>query len=70
MSRALLHPIPDRPALSAARSMLYSVKPGKSLSRDPLSNLVIKFSGALLLQDRVAVHSKNVVDAADTICGS
>ena len=32
----------------------------------PVSNLVINFSGSLLLQDRVAVHSQNVVDATDT----
>ena len=34
------------------------------LKRSP-SNLVVDFSSSLLLQDRVAVHSEDVVDAAD-----
>ena len=34
MSRCLLYPIPDWPALSVACTMLSSVKSGKSLSRD------------------------------------
>ena len=35
------------------------------LERSP-SNLVVDFSSSFLLQDRVAVHSQNVVDATDT----
>ena len=49
MSRALIHPIPDWPALSVACTMLSSVKP---LDRS-LSNLVVDFSGSFLMQDRV-----------------
>ena len=45
--------------------MLSSVKPKKSLFERPLSNLVLNFSGSLLLRDRVAVHSQNVIDATD-----
>ena len=38
---------------------------GKSLSR-ALSNLVVDFSSSFPLQDHVAVHSEDVVDAADS----
>ena len=34
--------------------------------RRSLSYTVVNFSGSLLLQDRVAVHSQNVIDAADS----
>ena len=37
----------------------------KPLKRSP-SNFVVDFSSSFLLQDRVAVHSQNVVDATDT----
>ena len=47
-------------------SMLSSVKPGEETLKRSLSNFFIDFSGSLLLQDRVAVHSKDVFDAADT----
>ena len=57
---ALLYPIPDWPALSVACTVLSSVKLGKSLSRDRCP------TSSLLLQDRVAVHSQDVVDATDT----
>ena len=72
MSRALLYPIPDWPGLSVACTMLSSVNPGKSLSRD----LIVDFSGSLLLQDRVAVHPEDVVDTprlsrgrTNSVCG-
>ena len=66
LSRALLYPIPDWSAPNVACTTLSTVKTGKSLSRCRLFHLAIYFSGSLLLQDRVAVHSQNVVDATDS----
>ena len=45
--------------------MLSSVKPGKSHSRDRCPNLIADFSSSLFLQDPVALHSQNVIDATD-----
>ena len=59
MSCALLYPMPDSLALSVACSVLSSVIKG------PLPNLIVDFSSSFLLQDRVAVHPKDVVDKAD-----
>ena len=75
MSRALLNPIPDWPAMSVACVILSSVKPGKGRSRDlretwkepferPLPNLVVDFCSELFLKDGVAVKPQDVVDAA------
>ena len=65
MSRALFYPMPDRLALGAACSVQSSVNPGKSLSRDLLSNPIVDFSSSFLLQDCVAVHPEDVVDTAN-----
>ena len=64
-SRALLYPIPDS-ALSVACVTLSSVKPGKSRSRDRWPNLVVDFCSPLFLNDSVALHSQDVVDAANS----
>ena len=53
MSRALLYPVPDWLELSVACVILCSVNP------------IVDFSSSFSLQDRVAVHLKDVVDTAD-----
>ena len=64
MSRALLYPIPDWPALRVACVVLSSVRPGKSPIERPLPNLVVELCSPLFLQDCVAVNSQDVVHAA------
>ena len=63
MSGALLHPIPDWPAFECG---LYHALFRENRGRASQEIVVINFSGSLLLQDCVAVHSENVVDATDT----
>ena len=46
--------------------ILSSVKPREEPLKRSLSNLVVDFSGSLLLQDRVALHSEDVVGASDS----
>ena len=65
VSRALLNPIRDWPALSVACSELSSVTSGKSLSRNLCPNLIVDFSSSFLWQDCVAMHPGDVVDAAN-----
>ena len=62
MSRALLYPTPGWPAPSVACVMLSGEEP---LERS-LPNLVVDFSGPLLLQDRMTVHLQSVIGAADS----
>ena len=66
MSRALLYPILDWPALSVARVILSSVRPRKSRSRRPLPNLVVDSCSPLFVKDCVAMHSQDVVGAANS----
>ena len=63
MSRALLYPIPDWPALSVACSELSSVM--EEPLQGPLPNLIIHVSSTFLLQNRVPVQPKSVIDTAD-----
>ena len=65
MSRALLYPILDWPALCVASSELSSVNPGKSLSRDLLTNLSEDVGKLTLWKNCVIVHSGDVVDSTD-----
>ena len=61
MSRALLFPIPDWPALTVA-CRLSSVNPGKNLSRDRCPT-----GSSSFLTNCVTVHSEDVVDTTDRL---
>ena len=63
MSRALLNPIPDWPALRVACVTLSSVRSGKRRWRDRCPNLVVDRCRSLFLQDCVAVKPQDVADA-------
>ena len=65
MSRALLNPIPDWLALTVACVKLSCVKPGRRV-RETTVQPRRRFQRLFLLQDRVAVHPQDVVDAADS----
>ena len=64
MSRALLYPILDWPALSVARTELSSVHPEEPIMR-PLSNLIVDFSSPFFSQDCTAMHREDVLYAAN-----
>ena len=66
MSRALLYPILDWPALSIACSKLSSVNPGEEPLKRSLSNLIEDFGSSSFLKNCMTLHSEDVVDTADT----
>ena len=65
MSRALLNPFPDCPALRVDCVTLSSVRPEKSPFEGPSHNFIVNSRCTLFLQDCVAVKPKDVVDTAD-----
>ena len=68
MSRALLYPIPDWPALSVACVMRHTVhrETQEEPFERPLPDLIVDRCRPLFLQDFVAVNPQDVVDTADS----
>ena len=64
MSRAPLNKIPGWPARRVACVVLSSVRPGKSRSRERCPTSSKAPCSTFILQDRVAVHSQDVVETA------
>ena len=65
-STDLLHPTPDRPALSVACCAPSSVNPGKSLPSDPVRSSSKGFGCGLLVQNHVSMQLVEVIDSADS----